>query len=40
MMLQMKFDYDRPAGLRDIHVFESVDTRTDSWTDASLSPIL
>ena len=31
-MLLMKFDYDQPADLRDIHV-ESVDRRMDRWTD-------
>ena len=33
MMLQMKFDYDQKAGLRDIHV-ESVDAQTHAGTDA------
>ena len=32
MMLQMKFDYDRPAGLRDIHVWKC--GRTDAQTPA------
>ena len=34
MMLQMKFDYDRPAGLRDIHVWKCgrTDRRTDTLT--------
>ena len=36
MMLLMKFDYDRPAGFRDILMFESVNGRT----DAGSSPIL
>ena len=38
MMLQMKFDYDRPAGLRDIHVWKCGRTdgraRTDGRTPA------
>ena len=38
MMLQMKFDYDWPAGLRDIHVRKC--GRTHGLTDTSLSPIL
>ena len=29
MMLQMKFDFDQPASLRDIYMFESVDPRMD-----------
>ena len=31
MVLQMKFDYDRPAGIRDIHVWKC--GRTDAHTD-------
>ena len=38
LTLRMKFDYDRPAGLRDIH--ESVDAQTDGRRDAGSSPIL
>ena len=33
-MFQMKFHYDRPAGLRDIYMFESVDARTQARTPA------
>ena len=36
MMLQMKFDYDRPAGLRDIHVLKC--GRMDARTDAGWVP--
>ena len=37
MMLQIKFDCDRPAGLRDMKfMFESVDAQTDDGS----SPIL
>ena len=42
MMLQMKFDNDRPVS--EIFMFESVDARTgarkDGRTDAGSSPIL
>ena len=39
MMLLMKFDYDWPAGFRDIiHVWKC--GRTDTRTDAGSSPIL
>ena len=38
MMLEMKFDYDRPAGLRDIHVWKC--EHTDGRMDAGPSPIL
>ena len=36
MMLQIKFDCNRPAGLGDIHVWKSgrMDARTDAHTDA------
>ena len=36
MMLQMKFDYDRQAGLKDIHVWKCgrMDGGTDSRTPA------
>ena len=34
----MKFDYDRPAGLKDIHVWKG--GQSDGWTDAHSSPIL
>ena len=38
MMLQMKFDYNRQAGLRDIHVWKCGGTH--GRTDAGSSPIL
>ena len=38
MMLQMKFDYDRTIGLRDIHVWKC--EGTDGGTDPGSSPIL
>ena len=38
MMLQMKFEYNSPACLRDIHVWKC--GRTDGRTDAGSSPIL
>ena len=37
-MLQMKFDYDQPAGLRDIHVWKCGPTH--AQTEAGSSPIL
>ena len=38
MMLQMKLDLDRTAGLGDIHVWKC--ERTDRWIGAGSSPIL
>ena len=38
MMLQMKFDHDRPAGIRGIHVRKC--GPTDERTDEGWSPIL
>ena len=42
MMLLMKFDYDQPADLRDIHVWKcgQTDGRTYGRTDAHSTPIL
>ena len=40
MMFWMKFDYNLPAGLRDIYVFESVDAWSDGRTHAGSSTIL
>ena len=42
MMLQMKFDYDLPAVLRDIHVWKCKHTQEqrDAQTDTGSSPIL
>ena len=42
MMLNMKFDLDRTAGLKDIYVWkcEQRDGRKDRRTDAGSSPIL
>ena len=42
MMLLMKFDYDWPAGFRDIHVWKCERThgRTDARTDTGSSPIV
>ena len=37
-MLQMKFDYDQSAGLRDIHVWKCGETN--ARMDAGSSPIL
>ena len=38
MILQTKFDFNRPAGLRDIHVWKC--ERKDARTDAGSNPIL